>query len=449
MSQFDPTKHAWSGLERAVRRVFPERQFLLRSGDNVHWVQFSTRRQLVAAFCVVAVAAWGLYTTEQFVSHRQIIRAKDHYISNAYAAYDTLVGQVDQYRTNFESLATELDSNHTSILELATENEQLRKEMAQGAKKGPTLESKLASVENELKKAERKRSELKKQLESDIARIDRDVETLSARRTARPDNVDALDVEVRKVVLQRDLALSERDELNTFSNKLVNQLADMQNTQMLVFNRFADLTNSSIGEIENMLAVTGLDVNRLLAASNEDLAQGGPFIPSEYADLGDYKLNARLTDLNDRIDRWDGLQQLQRTLPVGAPLVNYAVTSFFGNRHDPFNGRMGRHEGVDLGAPMQTLVHAVAPGKVVFTGWKPRYGKTVIIDHGLGFSTLYGHLHSSLVKTGETVTTDTAIAKVGNSGRSTGPHLHYEVRVNDIPRNPLKFMKASRYVFKG
>ena len=140
MSQFDPTKHAWSGLERAVRRVFPERQFLLRSGDNVHWVQFSTRRQLVAAFCVVAVAAWGLYTTEQFVSHRQIIRAKDHYISNAYAAYDTLVGQVDQYRTNFESLATELDSNHTSILELATENEQLRKEMAQGAKKGPTLE---------------------------------------------------------------------------------------------------------------------------------------------------------------------------------------------------------------------------------------------------------------------------------------------------------------------
>ena len=129
-------------------------------------------------------------------------------------------------------------------------------------------------------------------------------------------------------------------------------------------------------------------------------------------------------------------------------MKRYQLTSHFGNRRDPFNGRMAKHEGVDLGAPLKAKVFAVAPGKVTFAGWKARYGKVVIVDHGMGFSTLYGHLHSVAVETGQPVDATTPVGLVGNTGRSTGPHLHYEVRINDQPRNPAKFIKAGRNVFK-
>ncbi|MGH6879330.1 MAG: M23 family metallopeptidase, partial [Hypericibacter sp.] len=99
----------------------------------------------------------------------------------------------------------------------------------------------------------------------------------------------------------------------------------------------------------------------------------------------------------------------------------------------------------ELGAP----VMATAPGKVVFAGWKGDYGKMVEIDHGLGIHTRYGHLKSITVKVGDEVTYRQQIGALGNTGRSTGPHVHYEVRVDDKAYDPMNFLEAGRYVFKG
>ncbi|MCC6486882.1 MAG: peptidoglycan DD-metalloendopeptidase family protein [Candidatus Hydrogenedentes bacterium] len=113
------------------------------------------------------------------------------------------------------------------------------------------------------------------------------------------------------------------------------------------------------------------------------------------------------------------------------------LTSKYGMRTDPFTGRPQFHQGLDIAAKSGTQIYPSMPGKVTFSGWRPGYGKMVIVEHPNGLHTVYGHASKNLVKAGDVVTTDTAIALVGSTGRATGPHLHFEVRKNDVPVDPL------------
>ncbi|MGE5502989.1 MAG: M23 family metallopeptidase [Actinomycetota bacterium] len=134
------------------------------------------------------------------------------------------------------------------------------------------------------------------------------------------------------------------------------------------------------------------------------------------------------------------LAQVAAALPWRPPLGHYWVGSGFGMRRDPFRHRPAFHPGIDLEAPMRAPVLAAAPGRVVFAGRRGGYGRMVEIDHGGGVCTRYGHLSALRVHRGQVVRSGQAIGAVGSTGRSTGPHLHYEVRVAGIPRNPAVFM---------
>ena len=116
------------------------------------------------------------------------------------------------------------------------------------------------------------------------------------------------------------------------------------------------------------------------------------------------------------------------------------ITSGFGSRISPFNGLKIFHEGIDLAASTGTIIIAPADGIVTFAGVKPGYGNTLVIDHGYGYMTKYGHNSVHFVKSGDKVKRGDRIATVGNTGRSTGPHLHYEVQVNGIPQDPQVFI---------
>lgn len=113
------------------------------------------------------------------------------------------------------------------------------------------------------------------------------------------------------------------------------------------------------------------------------------------------------------------------------------ISSGFGPRKDPFTGRTQKHNGIDIAAPKGTEVYALRDGRVSYSGWRGGYGRLVIVHHDDGTETRYGHLSDRLVKQGDLVNADTVIGKVGSSGRSTGPHLHFEVRQNARPVNPL------------
>jgi len=123
--------------------------------------------------------------------------------------------------------------------------------------------------------------------------------------------------------------------------------------------------------------------------------------------------------------------------------VQGQVTGSFGERIDPFNGEGAFHSGVDIGSSYGAPIIAPADGTVTFTETLGGYGKAIMIDHGNGISTRYGHLSGYAVAAGQRVHRGDVIGYVGESGRSTGPHLHYEVRINDTPVNPYKYLRIS------
>ncbi|MFB9844175.1 M23 family metallopeptidase [Mucilaginibacter ginsenosidivorans] len=158
---------------------------------------------------------------------------------------------------------------------------------------------------------------------------------------------------------------------------------------------------------------------------------------------GDNKAAADLSD-NEKYSLYD--EYLSRLLnsvaftPMGYPRIS-SITSAFGYRSDPFDGESAElHPGIDFRGAKGDPVHVTADGKVVFTGWKGGYGNCIIVQHKNDFQTLYGHLSHINVQEGEPVKTGDVIGKVGSTGRSTGTHLHYEVRKNGKPVNPVRFL---------
>jgi murein DD-endopeptidase MepM/ murein hydrolase activator NlpD len=143
--------------------------------------------------------------------------------------------------------------------------------------------------------------------------------------------------------------------------------------------------------------------------------------------------------LAELVDHFSEREVLLKSTPSIAP-AHGLLTSGFGAREDPFTGSYTMHSGLDIAGKEGTEVFAPADGVVIFAGEKSEYGNCVVIDHGRDTTTLYGHLQRFIVKVGDTVQRGQHIAHLGNSGRSTGPHLHYEVRINNVPVNPRRYV---------
>lgn len=189
--------------------------------------------------------------------------------------------------------------------------------------------------------------------------------------------------------------------------------------------------------IEDVLELAGL-------APKDGRSEGGP-LPglSEAPDF-----SVRLQELDEALDRLDELKRLVQRIPVITPLPGARITSRFGSRRDPFLKQVAYHSGLDFRARKGDLVRATSTGRVTKAGWYGGYGRMVEIDHGSGLTTRYAHLHEVLVNVGDRVVTAAPIARAGNSGRSTGPHLHYEVRRHGEALNPLNFIQAGRQLAK-
>jgi len=220
-----------------------------------------------------------------------------------------------------------------------------------------------------------------------------------------------------------------------------------------VIKRFSELAMTRADAVEAIIAVTGLDAEKLLASiENSSVGTGGPLIPMDESASGlepSAGLTASLAGLNDQWGRLFALQEVRRILPLTPPLGQFWISSAYGERKDPFTGQKSHHAGVDLVAPLGSGIRATAPGRVVFAGKRDGYGRTIEIDHGHGITTRFAHLSKVLVEDGQQVERGQKIGTLGNSGRSSGPHLHYEIRSWDQTLNPIKFMEAGTQAFEG
>jgi murein DD-endopeptidase MepM/ murein hydrolase activator NlpD len=187
---------------------------------------------------------------------------------------------------------------------------------------------------------------------------------------------------------------------------------------------------------------------------NAPPAEGGPEVPGSAQHTGVPDFLASLDQLSAQVkDREQQLAVLENLLmsrnvqqaaePAGAPVAGGYVSSVFGMRIDPFTGELAMHSGMDFAGSEGEAVEAVAAGVVTWAGPRAGYGNLVEIDHGNGYATRYGHNETILVQVGDVVKKGAHIALMGSTGRSTGPHVHFEVLYNGTPINPARFVKAA------
>lgn len=255
-----------------------------------------------------------------------------------------------------------------------------------------------------------------------------------------------LSVHLRLPVVQ-DLMLSLQQRENQQSQEFV------RSNLQLMATRLGELQAQvvqldSLGE--RLSSVAGLKKEGAKEPSRNG-GQGGPFVA---APMSAEELQKEIDRLSRVVD--DKAGQLaaletrllekrvrERLLPTTLPVKDAFIGSVFGYRSDPFSGSKAIHEGIDFNAEVGTPVYAAAAGVVISADYHPEYGNMIDVDHGEGLSSRYAHLSKSLVQAGQILRRGEQIGNVGNTGRSTGSHLHFEVRMLGVAQNPAQFLKRN------
>ncbi len=248
-------------------------------------------------------------------------------------------------------------------------------------------------------------------------------------------------------VQEQNLSKSDKHTLNQIKDAS-GALLDIQSA-----------ANIRIKKIEQTISVTGLHIkgnNNYADAKNSASfgGQGGPLIPLDGIKSTNFTVKSfaeikklETAKFSNEIDRLIMLEKLTQVMPLARPIKSYFISSGFGTRTDPITKGFARHQGLDFVGPNHEKIVSPSNGRVILAGQFSDYGTAVVIDHGFGITTRYGHLSAVKVQKGQLVKKGDVIALQGSTGRSTGQHLHYEVRYKNTPLNPRKFLEAGDALF--
>ena len=279
-------------------------------------------------------------------------------------------------------------------------------------------------------------------MQADLAGLRRDVALHSARLEKRQAAIAAL-LDPR----QQDQALASLDALHMApalsaqmlgkQSQILAPLAAAEAHQYLLVERATRAAQARYQQAYAILERLGLEPAQLLRQSM--VGQGGPL---ERADSALAKADPRFKDLFLSWQRLDLLEKAMASIPSLKPVKAYIYTSGFGLRLDPFTGETALHAGVDMSGPVGEPIYAAGDGTVQSAGWSGAYGNMVDVAHGQGIETRYGHMSRLAVKSGARVRKGDLIGYMGSTGRSTGSHLHFEVRIDGRAVNPMPFLEA-------
>ena len=419
-------------------RYFPERQLHLRTEGRVSFIRFSRRAQLGIIVVLCAFGGWTGFASVSYFLHDIVLGSKENQIASARLAYRSVLSEVAEYQNRFLDMTRNLEEDHALMLDLVEQNTSLQQNLN-------SVRSNLTTTESDRKEIVKTRERLK----GERSGIQSRMRSLMDRNFALQDTLGTAEFDLSAVLSERNKARSDIDAMRGQIAKLETRLAGIQDSQLDAVERLTNHTVANIDSIEKVVNLTGLDMDRLLrAGASTPEGQGGPFIEVRPDGAVAGHLKARLTNLEGYLGQWEALQNIMRMLPLTAPLDHYYITSRHGKRRDPINKKWTMHYGLDLGSSFKTSVFATSPGTVTYVGWNGRYGRMVEVDHGAGLKTRYGHLHKILVEKGQKLAYREKVGLLGNTGRSTGAHLHYEVLFNARPHDPSKFIGAGRHVFK-
>ncbi|WP_277968707.1 M23 family metallopeptidase [Sphingomonas echinoides] len=290
------------------------------------------------------------------------------------------------------------------------------------------------------------------QMRLSVARLQRDIATIRAAAEAHAVRVDQRQaLLVAAVGGKADVALLSQPtpivdaKADAIAADVVAPLKKIEAQQLAAAGDVRRVANQRLSRTVAHLRTLGIAPERLV--KRQVVATGGPFeAASSSAAEADLRADTQFRSLFMTWKKLDTLQQGTIAIPSAQPVEHLAYTSNYGIRSDPFRGTAAMHAGVDIPGPMGTPVYATADGVVDRAERAGGYGNLVELDHGKGIQTRYGHLSKILVEAGTRVHRGQLIALLGSTGRSTGPHLHYEVRIDGHAVNPVPFLQTADYL---
>jgi murein DD-endopeptidase MepM/ murein hydrolase activator NlpD len=296
-------------------------------------------------------------------------------------------------------------------------------------------------------------------LRGQIAEVSEAVATSGASDLAA--TLETVAAALQEAVRVRDAAIGEREALAARLSAAESELAALTERNEAMIAELEYAVRTSFAPLEALFEAADLDLDHVLATVRRDHAGTGGGEEGEaalratvrmstrsYAPETIDPLERRFDELLVDLDRMNLLRIAAGRIPYAMPVkADHRFTSGFGYRRDPKNGRRRMHSGIDLAAPQGTPIYATADGVVTSAGSERGYGKTVRIRHDFGYETLYAHKSNIRVEVGQRVSRGDHIGDMGATGRATGVHLHYEVRLNGRPVNPMVYLEAARDVF--
>ena len=400
---------------RGISRLFPPRDCTVMdtTDGEVHTYQQSSFWRFTKFCAIVTMTIWAAWSTYVYIYHRPLLQKRTQQLELARNQHERQMTDLKVYLKKFNDLTRELNITDDKIL-----------------------------------KADKLSNDDKEALLNTKSKIIGELDFLHTRIVdmMEDENYSPEFDKISELAIEVELIRNENDILKQKHKQITESFNEISDADQKIIDSVSKMTKDNIDElranlkrINTTMTKLGLTETKLIQQANNYSNQfiGKKFIGIDLTKNADEKYKKIAQDL----EQWHGLSRLTNILPLGSPIAEKTITSPYGARQDPFTKKDKQHKGIDFAGKIGTELFAVAPGRVISAGERSGYGTTVEIDHGLGFTTLYAHLSKLMVSRGDWVRPGTVVGLGGSSGRSTGPHLHYEIRYKGNPFNPINFVK--------
>lgn len=430
-----------------VQRILPERRIYIRTDARTRYLALGPFSQLGAAALLSGLVGWTGFTTTSYVSRAMDASRAEMRLETTRNAYEARLAAIAEEQAFLETELNAAHERNTAVTDRLAEKQRHLVEVA-STFKHTELELKslraahIALVED-LRQARKDTVAIEREmaaLQFDLAQAHNDRSGVTSAMSVFTNTID-------QVIVERDIVAARSAHLDGQVQALRDEITEWETHQERVLTQLESAARTSLSSLTKVFERSNIDLDRVLSETKRDYSgKGGLFEPIDDLPGDRVEDGERVAALMNDLEQVNLMRLAADRLPFGQPVKAARRTSGFGIRRDPFRGRSSMHSGVDWAAPRGTPIFSTAHGVVTYSGRLSGYGIVVKIKHAFGFETLYAHLNRSRVKVGQRVERGDRIADMGSTGRSTGSHLHYEIRIEKEPVNPAKFIEAARDV---
>lgn len=435
-------------IHSVMERFFPERRVFLKSDTDTRFIRLRPATQLFAFAGGALLVAWAIVATAIILMdsigsgnfREQAKRDQRTYQERLNDLSAQRDGRAEEALAAQERFNAALDQISIMQSELLA-SETRRRELETGI---DVIQSTLRGTMKDRETARTQLAELQEQVDTGAGGSAKAVAAAGA-------PMDLLSDALARTAAERDQVVADAEDALLRADEMAQQIALMEDQNDQIFRQLEEAMTVSVAPLDKMFRSAGMPTDRILEQVRRGYSgQGGPLTPLSFSTRGE-EPSADALRANRLLNQMDTLNLYRiaaQKAPFASPVKNaFRFTSQFGFRRDPKTGGRRMHKGVDFAASNGTPLYATADGVVIHAGWSSGYGRLVKIQHEFGIETRYAHMSKLRVKVGQRVSRGERIGDMGASGRVTGVHLHYEVRVGGKAVNPMIYIKAANDVF--